>query len=272
MRCGLAIAAISCAVIISACGSYIPAIDPTFDDNFKAAAFINSVVRNVRCQLGNAVLDSENGAGPSWLKNWSAEVTLSLNISEKTSLTPGVTPTVLSPSAVTNFANKTTVTTPQTFSFGLGAGYTGTAGRIVALTWSDKFSEFHGQAINCDAGSAIQGDLKLKEVLFATVFVGTVPGNMSKEDDPNGPYQNVQDTISFEIDTNANATPTWKYVNVAANTTGTLISIDRDRKDQLLITMGPPGTPGGKKSGASSFGANDVTTIHNIGRITLPIQ
>jgi hypothetical protein len=39
-------------------------------------------------------------------------------------------------------------------------------------------------------------------------------------------------------------TPTWKLANVSANTgAGTLISGTRDRKDDLLITMGPAEIP-----------------------------
>ena len=108
------------------------------------------------------------------------------------------------------------------------------------MAWYDNFSDFKGAGVDCDAGSFITGDLKLKEVLFAATFVGAIPGNMSKMYDPNGPYQNVQDTITFDVDTNANATPMWHYINVGVNTSGTFVNVDRDRKDMLLITMGPP--------------------------------
>jgi hypothetical protein len=36
----------------SGCGTYVPPIDYTFDDDFKAGAFINTVVSNVRCHWG----------------------------------------------------------------------------------------------------------------------------------------------------------------------------------------------------------------------------
>jgi len=256
----------------SGCGTYVPPIDYTFDDDFKAGAFINTVVSNVRCQLGNAVLDAENGAGPSWLKTWSAEVTLTLNISEKTAISAGATQSTLLAGSVKKFVNGTSVSSPQSFVFGFGGGGTLTAGRIIALTWYDNFSDFKGGGIDCDAGSFITGDLKLREVLFAATFVGTVPGNMSKLYDQAGPYQNVQDTISFEIDTNANATPMWHYINVGVNATGTFFNTDRDRKDMLLITMGPPASKAGTAKTSTSFGSNDVSTIHNLSRIVSPLQ
>ena len=263
-------------IFCSGCGTYLPPIDYRFDDDFKAGAFINTVVSNVRCQLGNAVLDAENGAGPTWLKNWSAEVTLTLNISEKTGISAGATEFTLLPGSIKKFVNGTSVASAQSFVFGFGGGGTLTSGRIVALTWYDNFSDFKGAGVDCDAGSFITGDLKLKEVLFAATFVGTVPGNMSKMYDPNGPYQNVQDTITFDVDTNANATPMWHYINVGVNTSGTFVNVDRDRKDMLLITMGPPPASSkvtsGKKASTSSFGSNDVSTIHNLSRIVSPLQ
>ena len=275
------LAVIGAAVSLSACGTITPRIDPSFDDEYKAGFFISQVVNNVRCQLGNAVIQAEHGPNPPWLKDWAAEITLNLNISEKTGVSPGITATSIFPSVVNKFTNGTTVTSPQSFTFGLGGSYTQTATRIVALTWYDVFSDFHSPPnkylADCDVGSGIKGDLKLGEVLFAVTYAGIVPNNMSQPFASGGPYSNAQDTITFEIDANASATPSWKYVNVTNNGSGSLLSVDRDRKDQLLITIGPSEIDkkarklAPRPSNSAVDGGNSVSTVHNIGRITLPL-
>lgn len=45
--------------------------------------------------------------------------------------------------------------------------------------------------------------------------------------------------IKYIITTDINATPTWKLVNVSANTSGTFFDTSRVRTHQLLITIGP---------------------------------
>ena len=258
---------------LSGCGASVPAIDP-LSDKWDTATYVNNVATNVKCQLANAVIRNEQGAGPPWLKNWAAEVTLTLNISEKSAIAAGATTSTLFPSAVHTFGNGTSVTTPQGFVFGFGGTYTQTAGRIIALTWYDNFSEFRGPEADCGAGAGIQGDLKLDEVVFAAAYTGTIPDNMSKQNDPKGPYQNVQQTVTFDVDAGASATPTWRYVNVAIDPTGTFLSVDRDRRNQLLITMGPPPATAKKpgKAATSGIGAQDVSTIHNLSRIVSPLQ
>ena len=54
-----------------------------------------------------------------------------------------------------------------------------------------------------------------------------------------GPLQVVQHQVSFLIEGSGNVTPSWKFVDVSANTGGSLFSLNRNRKDTLLITMGP---------------------------------
>ena len=70
----------------------------------------------------------------------------------------------------------------------------------MALTWYDNFSEVRGPQVDCGESTGIQGDLKLDEVVFAAAYTGTTPNNMSKQNDPNGPFQNVQQTVTFDID------------------------------------------------------------------------
>lgn len=263
---------ILCAISLTAsgCGTYVPELDPLNTQPGNWANFINTVALNVKCQLRNAVLHEEAGVDAAWMRKWAAEVTLTLNITEKTGVAASATTSELFPSVVRKFVNGTSVTTPQSFVFGFGGGYTQTAGRIVAMTWYDDFKEFEGAPDTCATvdGVRLDGDLKIEEIIFAAAWGGTNRGSMSRMNNPNGPYQNVQQTVTFDIEASANATPTWHYVNVAVMPTGTLLNVDRDRKDQLLITLGPPAA----KAKGSSIGSNDVSTIHNLSRIVSPLQ
>jgi hypothetical protein len=51
------------------------------------------------------------------------------------------------------------------------------------------------------------------------------------------------DTMSYEIKfvivSNGNITPTWKLINVSANTSGNFFSAGRTRTHDLIITIGP---------------------------------
>jgi hypothetical protein len=270
MRLGLLIAIAAASVLGPGCGTYVPEVELGSDSPHSLDVFVNTIVQSVKCQLRDAVADQANGADLPWLKHWSAEITLTLNVTEKSSLSPGVTANTFFPGIVTKFRNGTSVTSGQSFTFALGGSYTSTAGRIIALTWADDFKDFFGETSECHLKNGIAGDLKLNEVVNAAVAGATFPGEMSRQSTLGGPYQNVQETLSFEIDTNANATPTWRYVNVAASTGGNFFTADRDRKDQLLITMGPSSGANGTKG--STIGSNDVSTIHNLSRIVSPLQ
>jgi hypothetical protein len=49
----------------------------------------------------------------------------------------------------------------------------------------------------------------------------------------------LQHEVKFVIDTGATATPSWKLTRVTVNPDGNLLSFDRTRTHDLLITMGP---------------------------------
>jgi hypothetical protein len=67
-------------------------------------------------------------------QNWIAQVALSLQVDENTALNPGVSLNEVLPNAIKAFGVGNTVTTPQSFSLGVGATASATATRI------DKFN------------------------------------------------------------------------------------------------------------------------------------
>ena len=144
------------------CGTYVPEVELGSSGPHALDLFVSTVVQNVRCQLKDAVVDQAKGPNMAWLKNWSAEITLTLNVTEKSSIAPGVTTNTFFPGLVTKFGNGTSVMSAQGFTFGLGGSQTATAGRIIALTWSDDFKDYFGKTTElCPLKNGIAGDLKL---------------------------------------------------------------------------------------------------------------
>ncbi len=54
-----------------------------------------------------------------------------------------------------------------------------------------------------------------------------------------GPYS-VSTELKFVIVSGGSVTPTWKLLQVSANTSGTLFAVNRTRTHDLIITVGPP--------------------------------
>ncbi len=64
--------------------------------------FVTNVMTHVRCQLREAVIATykelnQPGTDIGWLRDWSAQITLTMNVDEKTDFNPGVTLTKLFP-------------------------------------------------------------------------------------------------------------------------------------------------------------------------------
>jgi hypothetical protein len=70
-----------------------------------------------------------------------------------------------------------------------------------------------------------------------------VSGNQKDASASSGGGGQKPDTLTYEIKfiivSNGNVTPTWKLVNVSANTSGTFFSTGRTRTHDLIITIGP---------------------------------
>jgi hypothetical protein len=81
----------------------------------------------------------------------------------------------------------------------------------------------------------IEGDLQIYESICSGAKTVRIPGSVSQPFKTGGPLDLIEHHVTF----GGNITPSWKFVNVTANTDGTFLSASRDRKDDLLITMGP---------------------------------
>jgi hypothetical protein len=271
--------------LMTGCGTFVPGLEEFYDPQ-DTKTLADAVVYHVQCEVQTEIQsllirDQDIAAakipvgrehrpqGPrlDWLKTWGAQAILTLTVDEKSSLNPGVTLNTVLPNATTVFSNGN-VTTPQSFSLGLGAGVSAAATRKEMVAWFIDFKNFtSGKALAraramgigdrpapCSEhkGILIQSDLRLREWLYAVVLP-TVPQDAFisgfKEALATEAKASKKDVISheitFAIQYNANATPSWKLVRVSANQgSSPLFNFQRTRTQNLLITMGPT-TPAG---------------------------
>jgi hypothetical protein len=220
---------------LGGCGTVVPEIRD-FPNNTSYAennALVMAIVQGIHCELESAVTRvlnerSSDNFSPQFLKKWGAQVGLTLQLEEKTIISPtGVWTPPPSPSAV----------------FTLGGGLSGTADatRVDKVNYYYKVSELYGNTGSClrtpNAPSdslLIQSDLKLAEWLDAMVN-GVAFGHITSV----GKTNVISHQVTFEIISTGNVTPALKLVRANFNQSGTFFSTSRDRKHDLVITFGP---------------------------------
>jgi len=227
------------AVIVAGCGTEVPNItENPFATEKDRSDFIQEIVRNVRCELQNAVIrvyaenpkdiDPEN-RNLKWFDSWAAQLSLTLTIDEKS---------ILSPSA--------TVIPDKIFSLGLGATASADAQRVDKVGSFFLIADLKGlQYCNPkDRGTGpfiLQSNLKLYDWLKPTI-ISTDNGDTPLPGSSNGPFKSnvISHEVKFDIVTSGSITPMWILQDAKVNTSGTLFSTSRDRIQDLTITFGPP--------------------------------
>lgn len=281
------ISTVLAASLLSGCGTYVPNIQAPYESPHDAQIMIDAIVQHVQCEVRTAVqfliLDDIEAASMrqrlglkqktilDWLYKWAAQVTLTLTMDEKTSLNPGVTFNNVMPNAVSTFG-KSTVTTPQIFTLGLGGTLSADATRkeILSLfmdfkTFTDKASlnkakllkaRFEAEARKSGTntispctqqnGVFIQSDLKLRDWLYAVALPAAVewegPQYVSslEAEAKKSKKDVISHEVTFVIIAGGNITPAWKLLRVSANQ-GALpfFGVQRTDTQDLVITMGP---------------------------------
>ncbi|MGA2891377.1 MAG: hypothetical protein ABSE22_00820 [Xanthobacteraceae bacterium] len=273
---------------LSGCGTYVPDIQEFWGTPEDATFKVNKIAGQVVCELRRAVQEvySENEHNPvvlvpppgqkapphrtlKWLDSWKVQVNLKLNIIEDTNLTPGVSLNTVYPSYVTAFPGKPSITTPQSYSTGFGATFTDTATRTDQLNMFFSVAELKTAPVGKDphcipnkpanADLFVQSDLKLYDWLHAAILpYDTYIVNYASN---NTPQNTIIHDIKFEIVSDGSVDPTWKLVHISANTSPNLLSLGRDRSQELIITFAP-GQGGGAKalSPAAQSSLNAIET------------
>ncbi len=225
---------------VGSCGVFVPELQesiphggqPSEQEGLDGQTFVNSVVFNVACEVRDAIVqfyrDYPDG---SFMNSWGVQVTLNLQVEEKSSANP-----------TANW----TPPSPATAMFNLGLGLTGSADatRIDKINWFLPVSQFRGKP-PCgnqrpDGILIFESDLRLREWLYDAINA-TKTRNVDFSNEASGPFkQNViSHEVKFEVITSANAIPGWKLARVTVNQSGTGLTTSRDRTHDLTITFGP---------------------------------
>jgi hypothetical protein len=272
------------------CGITVPDIKEPWDvdepadaENPKipgAAQMEFEIKKRIYCDLSEAVREVNKAyptvPGGLLPKNWGAQVSLSLQVDETSSLNPGLTlnttyPTVISYPATKNALGAlAATTTSQSFGLGFGATVSSTATRV------DKFDPYYSIAYLmkpdrpggvCFPGKPytqndpflrrgwtpaasspfiVESDLGIKDWLMGAMIVDNALPSEGPTPTGGGSAPSGKDTVSLEIKfviiTSGNVTPTWKLVRVSTNTGSTpFFNTGRTRTHDLIITIGAPG-------------------------------
>lgn len=200
-----------------------------------------------------------------------AQISLSFQVDESSALSPGVSLITTLPNAVTTFgAGAAAVSTGQSRSVSFGGTLSSTATRIDKFVPSysiaylmipdgpnsactdpknDPFRRNHWEPAS-SSPFIIEGDLGIRDWLVGATIVNTLiaseTGSAGGSSKSGGGGSLATDAISYEIKfiivSSGNVTPTWKLVQVTANTSGTFFSTGRTRTHDLIITIGPKDT------------------------------
>lgn len=241
-----------------------------------AAQIEFEVKKHIFCELEKAVkyvnrFPVSSGPSPNKLSplakypiplDWISQISLSFQVDESSALNPGVALITTLPNAVTTFAHGSSVTTGQSRMLGFGGTLSSTGTRIdkfdpsytisylmipdgpnsVCRDGNDPFTKI-GWKPDTSSPFILEGDLGIQDWLFGAILTDIFIGSQAGPAGGGGSGSQKPDTVSYEIKfvivSSGNITPTWKLVNVSANTSGTFFSTGRTRTHDLIITIGP---------------------------------
>ena len=102
---------------------------------------------------------------------------------------------------------------------------------------------FEGRGFAKSSPFILESDLGIQKWLegavITDVLIASEPGPAPKSGGGGLKTDAYSYEIKFIIVTSGNVTPTWKLIQVSANTTGTFFSTGRTRTHDLIITIGP---------------------------------
>jgi len=172
---------------------------------------------------------------------WGASVTLKIQVQDQSGINPGVSLTTPLQNSIKTYPVGGNVTSPQSFSLGLGLSESATATRVETISYTYVFTELINDVESCkpfEPGVMIESDLKIEQFITDKATAAR-PGEAATGNPNFPPYSTFQDDITFVASFGGNATPTWKLARISANSTTPLISGTRTSTNEVIITLGP---------------------------------
>jgi hypothetical protein len=287
---------------LGGCGLVVPEKNPlepdTLDKNDLSSGgkYEDRIVRHIFCETAVGLWkayehvkaqDQPKIPGPAeliklpWLRDWGTAITLAITAEDQSGLNPGLSLTTPFANRIFTFPTGGNVTSPQSFSLGIGGSATANATRTETIQFTytnvgllmaaNSFlsEQPDGEACKAESGVLIESDLKIWEFIYdkaviaatgnaaAYVPVEVKTGSKLVKGQPVPEYKTVDYTIhsswplyntfteniTFTTTFGGNVTPTWKLARVSANSSGNFLSATRTNTNQLTITLGPIQNP-----------------------------
>lgn len=283
-------------LLLAACGAFVPqkylAPDSVAPSGYSEDGKIeNAIVNHIQCEISKGIwrvwsershlnhvawlyagapgtplhsgksTASHQGTkskSPSSVASWGTSVTLSLTFDEQSGLNPGVS--IISPFQngfkVFPATEGGNVSSPQSFTLGLGASATAHATRVETiqftytnadlLNWAQKRFSIDRDACNkTNTGIMIDSDLKIDDFIYDKATIATLGGVIGIITRNSPPFNTFEEQITFVALLGGNVTPTWKFFRTAVDSNATLLSATRTNTNAITITLGPvtPATP-----------------------------
>jgi len=237
--------------LISGCGTYVPQIQEFWEGPDITSDFEFRIKENIFCETVAALRkvnrDYAYGNNVVIPNNYGVQMQITLTVEESGGgLNPGVTFNHTLANAVASGA-----TVGQSTGVGLGGTFSSTATRV-----DTSYSYYNvgkitrpGANPSCDQKRDTHGSSPFlsSELGIETYLAGAAKAAIilpSSAAPKNGGSSVKLDVYSYEIKfiivSDGNVTPSWKLVNISANTGNTpFASVGRSRTHDLTLTFGP---------------------------------
>jgi hypothetical protein len=219
---------------LAGCGTYVPDIEDFPSGPENRNRFIRGIVTNITCELRDAVANIYNDRTRyTFLDGWGVQMTLNLQLDEKSEANPTANWTPPSPaSAVFNLGAVSTLSSAATRIDKMNFFFT-----VPELRDYDRCSDVERPG----GPMLMQSDLKLYDWILANLQASATGRNRYSQYQPNGPlgHDVFSHEVRFEVVTSGGVTPGWKLSRLDVNQAGTFLFASRTRIHDLTITFGP---------------------------------
>ena len=265
------------AVNLSGCGTHVPQMEEAWEPVELPYNMEFRIKDRIFCETVRALREMRDPKHITTVKgkyavpdDYGVQMQVTLAAEENTSFNPGV-------SFNKTYRNSTVggVNVMNMFNLGLGANLTSTATRTDTLYSYYNVGRILQGNEDCDTpkpqhGSSLllQSDLGIRDFLngsaVAAAYSSSSPVPKDKKDVKADIYSY---DIKFAVVTNGNVSPTWKLVNVSADTgTSPLLGAGRTRTHELVLTFGPGKTRPTEEALQTHFTGQIVQQLNRLER------
>ena len=244
---------IACAMLmLGGCGTYVPSLQVW--PGASEQLFVLAITESIKCELSAAItnvlnddkefaIENEQSRTAEWFETWGVQVALKLIIDEETTFNPSAVwlPTSeFTLSAGGSLSSNAIRTNKLNYFYSIDSLYD----RSVALDQEaddhvrpcKSLTEFSG----ISKPPIIRSDLKIQESISTYILAsgtGTItdPSQSIEKSQKN----NFTHEIIFRLSASGNINPQWVLSESRINTGTRLLSANREREHNLIMTFGP---------------------------------